>query len=115
MLRNVIQFCENKNDCRRVQVLAYFNEHFGRENCDYSCDHSNSGNIFEVQDLTEYAKAAVGLARRLSKAKVTLFHCVDAYRGGRKKITVAGHDELEEFGLGSDLERGVVEPLLPPY
>jgi bloom syndrome protein len=112
MLRNVVQFCENKSDCRRVQVLAYFNEHFSRENCDNNCDNCKSGSTFEMQDLTEHAKAAVRLARRLSKEKVTLLHCVDVYRGSRsKKITDAGHDEFEEFGLGSDLERGVVERL----
>jgi bloom syndrome protein len=112
MLRNVVQFCENKSDCRRVQVLAYFNEHFSRENCDNSCDNCKAGSTFEMQDLTEHAKAAVRLARRLSKEKVTLLHCVDVYRGSRsKKITDAGHDGLEEFGLGSELERGVVERL----
>lgn len=112
MLRNVVQFCENKTDCRRVQVLAYFNEHFNREDCDNSCDNCKSGSNFEAQDLTEHAKAAVRLARHLSKEKVTLLYCVDVYRGSRlKRITDAGHDQLEEFGLGSDLERGVVERL----
>jgi len=112
MLRNVVQFCENKSDCRRVQVLAYFNEHFSRQDCDNSCDSCKSGTTFEMQDLTEHAKAAVSLARRLSKEKVTLLHCVDVYRGSRsKKITNAGHDEFAEFGLGSNLERGVVERL----
>ena len=112
MLRSVVQFCENKSDCRRVQVLAYFNEHFSRENCDNGCDNCKSESTFEMQDLTEHAKAAVRLARRLSKDKVTLLHCADVYRGSKsKKILDARHDELEEFGLGSDLERGVVERL----
>jgi bloom syndrome protein len=112
MLRSVIQFCENKSDCRRVQVLAYFNEHFDRENCDNGCDNCKSGSTFEMQDFTEHAKAALRLARRLSKDKVTLLHCADVYRGSKsKKILDARHDELEEFGLGSDLERGVVERL----
>src|SRR2546423_10918888 len=112
MLRSVVQFCENRSDCRRVQVLAYFNEHFNRENCDNGCDNCKSGSTFEMQDLTEHAKAAVRLVRRLSKDKVTLLHCADVYRGSKsKKIIDARHDELEEFGLGSDLERGVVERL----
>jgi bloom syndrome protein len=112
MLRSVVQFCENRSDCRRVQVLAYFNEHFNRENCDGGCDNCKSGSTFEMQDLTEHAKAAVRLVGRLSGDKVTLLHCADVYRGSKsKKITDARHDELEEFGLGSDLERGVVERL----
>ena len=112
MLRNMVQFCENKSDCRRVQVLAYFNEHFSREKCDNGCDNCKSGSTFEMQDLTKDAKAAVRLVRNLSKEKVTLLYCVDVYRGSKsKKIIDAGHDRLEEFGLGSDLERGVVERL----
>jgi bloom syndrome protein len=112
MLRSVVQFCENKSDCRRVQVLAYFNEHFSRENCDNGCDNCKSESTFEMQDLTEHAKAAVRMVGRLSKDKVTLLHCADVYRGSKsKKILDARHDELEEFGLGSDLERGVVERL----
>ena len=32
-LRQVIQYCENTTDCRRKQVLQYFNETFDPANC----------------------------------------------------------------------------------
>jgi len=112
MLRNVVQFCENRSDCRRVQVLAYFNEHFDRENCNNGCDNCNSASTFATQDFSEHARHAIGLVRKVQKDKVTLLHCVDVYRGARnKKMADAGHDHLDEFGIGADLERGEVERL----
>lgn len=112
MLRNVVEFCQNKSDCRRVQVLAYFNELFDRGNCNGGCDNCNSGTVFESQDFTAHAVAAVKLVRRVQKQSVTLLHCVDVFRGARgKKISELGHDQIDEFGLGEGLERGDVERL----
>jgi len=112
MLRNMVQYCENRSDCRRVQVLAYFNEHFDREKCEGGCDNCNSTSTFETHDLTNHAQAAIRMVKRLQGSEVTLLHCVDVYRGGRtKKIIDAGHDQLEEAGMGADLERGDVERL----
>ena len=112
MLRKVIQFCENKSDCRRVQVLGYFNESFNKEECRGSCDNCNSKNTFETQDFTDYAAIALNLVRRIQAANVTLLHCVDVFRGAKtKKITSLEHDELHEFGAGSDIDRGNVERL----
>ncbi len=112
MLRNVIGFCENKSDCRRVQVLRYFNESFRREDCNGACDNCTSQSSFETQDYTEYAVAAIALVKRVEKSKVTLLHCVDVFRGGKsKKIAALDHGKLPEYGAGSHLERGDVERL----
>jgi bloom syndrome protein len=112
MLRNVVQFCENRSDCRRVQVLAYFNEHFQREKCNGACDNCTSESSFESQDFTDYARSAIKLVRRVQEQRVTLLHCVDVFRGTKnKKITDLGHDQIQEFGLGGELERGDAERL----
>ncbi|OCK76225.1 hypothetical protein K432DRAFT_336094 [Lepidopterella palustris CBS 459.81] len=110
MLRNVVQFCENRSDCRRVQVLKYFSESFRREDCNNSCDNCKSDCIFESRDVTDYAAAAVSLVSKLQERKVTLLHCVDVFRGGKGK-KINSHAELEEYGFGADLERGDVERL----
>ena len=113
MLRNVVQFCENRSDCRRVQVLNYFNESFRRENCAGSCDNCASTSSFETQDLSVYATAAINLVRQIQHDNVTLLHCVDTLRGAKnKKISEMGHDQLPEFGKGSHLDRGHLERLL---
>lgn len=112
LLRNVVQFCENRSDCRRAQVLEYFNEHFDPEDCKSGCDNCNSTSSFEEQDFTQHARNAIRLVRKVHRDKVTLLHCIDVYRGGRsKKISDLGHDDLEEYGLGSDLGKTDVERL----
>ena len=112
MLRNVVQFCENRADCRRVQILKYFNENFQQENCAGACDNCNSNTVFATRDFTDEAALAIGLVTKVQDQNVTLLHCVDVFRGARnKKITDLHHDDIEEYGIGSGLERGVVERL----
>lgn len=112
MLRNVIGFCENRSDCRRVQVLSYFNESFKSEDCKGACDNCNSKSNFESRDFSKYAVDAIALVKRVQQEGVTLLHCVDVFRAGKsKKITDLKHYNLEEYGAGSELERGDVERL----
>lgn len=112
MLRNMIQFCENKTDCRRVQVLAYFNEHFHKRDCEESCDNCMSDAHFETKDFSHHAKKIIGLVRRIDGQDVTLLQCADIYRGGKnKKVTDSGYDSLPEYRAGATLDRGDVERL----
>jgi len=112
MLRKMVQFCDNRSDCRRVQVLAYFSETFHRDECESQCDSCNSASTFEVQDFTEPAKQAINLVRQIGHQKVTTLHCIDVFRGHvSKKVKTCEHDQLGEFGLGSHLDRGDVERL----
>lgn len=112
MLRTVVGFCENKSDCRRVQVLSYFNEPFKSEDCNGACDNCNSKSNFESKDFSSYAVVAIALVKRIEHQNVTLLHCVDVLRGSKtKKILDLGHVNLEQYGVASDLERGDVERL----
>ena len=112
MLRTVQAFCENGNDCRRVQVLHYFNEAFESENCHQSCDNCRSTATYEVQDFTEFAIAAIDVVRSIQDSKVTLLHCVDVFRGAKnKKVVDWGHDRASGYGAGSQLDRGDAERL----
>lgn len=112
MLRNVVQFCENKSDCRRMQVLAYFNEHFSPNECQRTCDNCTSNSTFETRDLTSHARDAIRIVQQLAASKIALGHCSDIYRGtGGKKMGDTGYDELDEFGKGKTLEREDVDRL----
>lgn len=112
LLRNVVQFCENRSDCRRVQVLAYFNEHFSREDCQDQCDNCKSPDRFEAHDFSHHVVNVIQLVRQVARQNVTLLHCVDVYRGARnKKISDMSHDQLSQYGLGQELGRGDVERL----
>ena len=108
MLRNVIQFCENRTDCRRVQILGYFNERFQKEQCNRCCDNCTSENAFRLQDFTRHAVAAIQLVESAQDENVSLNNCVDAFRGARRKRGPSEQDTTN-FGFGSKLEKGIAE------
>lgn len=116
MLRTVVGFCENKSDCRRVQVLNYFSERFPKEKCHAQCDNCNSTDRFETRDYTDLSIAAVTLLKSLinqRKENVTLLRLVDIMRGGRSKaFTDQNYDELQGFGAAAGQDRNDIERLL---
>ena len=112
MLRHVVQFCENRNDCRRVQILNYFNETFKREECRGLCDNCSSNKKFENRDVTQYAINAIELVKEIRTREVTLHQCADTFWGSKsKKITECKLHEAKHFKAGSDLDRDDVERL----
>jgi bloom syndrome protein len=113
MLRNVVQYCENRSDCRRVQVLAYFAEYFRREDCNNTCDNCKSDLVFEIHDYTEQASWAIKIVRQfqIAKEKVTVIYCTDILRGDCKRPKDPSHRKMPGYGKGSDLDRGTAERL----
>ena len=112
MLRNVVGFCENRSDCRRAQVLNYFNEHFSAADCHDTCDNCTSKGTFERRDMTDHAKNVIRLVQRVQRDNATMLQCCDIYRGHNSKVVrERSYDDLQEYGRGSDLERGDVERL----
>ncbi|KAL1303117.1 hypothetical protein AAFC00_006552 [Neodothiora populina] len=112
MLRKVVQYCENRSDCRRVQVLQYFAESFDQKNCQGACDNCTSDSTFITKEFTEYAKKAINLVGEFKKPrKVTLIQCQDIFRGAGQKKTVASNSDLDGYGAGAELDRGEVERL----
>jgi len=112
MLRRMIQYCENKSDCRRVLVLQYFSEVFHRDDCGAKCDNCNSESRFETEDFTDLAKEAVELVRNVASQKVTVLHCMDLLRGhANKKAKILNHNMLAQFGTAAHLNRENLERL----
>lgn len=112
MLQSMIQYCEERVECRRVQVLRYFDEKFAQEDCNSTCDNCESDATFEAVDFSEYATAAVQLVKQIMKDEVTLLHCVDVLRGiSNAKVKRFGHENFREFGIAKALKRVEVERL----
>jgi len=114
MLRNVVQYSENKSDCRRVQILAYFNEYFRREHCNKSCDNCKSDSVFETRDFSEYASSAIKLVRHFQETlneNVTLQYCVNIFRGSVKRPRSPEHRQIPWNGAGSALQLAEAERL----
>lgn len=109
-LKQVVQYCENKSDCRRKQVLHFFNEEFDPAKCNKQCDNCCSDTVAVVKDVTEHCQNIVKLVQEILQDKVTTIHCQDVYRGSRSsKILKMGHQESSYHGLGSSLDRGAIE------
>ncbi|KAF1946676.1 hypothetical protein EJ02DRAFT_393754 [Clathrospora elynae] len=106
MLRTVIQYCENKADCRRAQVLGYFSEAFDTSKCKSTCDNCRSDATFITKDLTEYAAMAIKLVSQVHGENVTMHQCVDAFRGASNAKIKSSGLEQHGWGYGKGLERG---------
>ena len=83
-LRRVVQFCMNKTDCRRTQVLAYFGEQFPKEQCHKTCDNCMSPKDVVMKDVGELASAAVRIVSAIERDKgVTMLYAIDVFRGSK--------------------------------
>lgn len=110
MLQQVIQYCENKAECRRVQVLRYFGETFNPSECNSTCDNCRSGEKYEDRDVTDFAKDALAVVRALESEKKTLLFAMDVFRGSGSKE----HKKLERapgYGAGKAWQRSDCERL----
>lgn len=112
-LRQVVQYCENKSDCRRRQVLHYFNETFDAKNCLKKCDNCCSNITSITRDMTAHCINIIKMIEKIQGDKVTVIHCQDVYKGSKsKKIVTLGHTDIEYHGLGKDLDRGDIERMI---
>lgn len=112
MLNRVIQYCQNSTDCRRKQVLQYFNETFDVRLCRGGCDNCRFGSnqVKEIRDVSQRAKEIVELVYSVQKDHVTLLNCIEIYRGTRaKRFLDKGLDKAKNYGVGKNLDRTEVE------
>ena len=90
------------HDCRRVRLLAYFDEQ--SEPCG-NCD--NCLQPPAVWDATDAARKALSCIYRFHQSSGFGFgaaHLIDVLRGkATDKVTQRGHDKLSTFGIGADV------------
>ncbi len=60
-LTQIVDFCEEEFECRRVTALSYFDEEFEKKNCHYMCDNCNKRLLSETKDVTKECKIILGL------------------------------------------------------
>ncbi|KFZ20458.1 hypothetical protein V501_00120 [Pseudogymnoascus sp. VKM F-4519 (FW-2642)] len=116
MLNRMSQFCENRVDCRRVEVLAYFGERFQKEDCNGTCDNCNSTSVYEAVDRSKETRIALSIVRQLHTENLTLVNYADIMRGNRAnksaKIVSLNLDKMSLFGQVKHLHKNEVESLL---
>lgn len=79
MLNRVTAFCDNKSDCRRVEILGYFGEEFSAAQCRKTCDNCKAGLIVEQREFSEYAIAAIRVVQ--AQRRITAVQCADILMG----------------------------------
>ena len=111
----LLALCE-AHDCRRVRLLAYFDE--SSEPCG-NCDNCLSPPA--TWDATEAARKALSGIYRFRNAagsgRYGAGHLIDVLRGKRtEKVAQHGHDGLSTWGIGADVSeaqwRGVLRQLI---
>lgn len=97
----MIAYCENKLECRRELVLAYFGESFAKENCNQTCDNCKNNLSADFVDISGHVKNLIEIIQELGESNVTINQCIDIYRGSKSgKILDQGHDSLNAYGKG---------------
>ncbi|KAH9411108.1 DEAD/DEAH box helicase [Ordospora pajunii] len=104
----VIQFCENKTDCRRMQVLAHFGEVFDAKQCGKTCDNCRREFVVK-KDYVKEAKDLILLV--YTSNKITLCQAVDVYKGvsTKKSKEFIGS---EYYGKGRKMSRTTIERIV---
>lgn len=115
LLNEVSQFCENKFDCRRTQILAYFSEEFDPRNCKRTCDNCHNAPELQTVDFTKYAISALKLVERLQRERLSVSYYIDLFKGAKLKRFRPEHTEVAEYGMGADLIRSDVERLFRKF
>lgn len=113
-LFEVLRFCNNKTDCRRTQILAFFNEKFNAANCNQGCDVclGRDQNDFTIEDVTQDAIAVVEMVKSFGRTeRITVQNAADCYRGA-KGTAAKELDRNPHFGAGNHWARGDAERLI---
>ncbi|KAA8576594.1 hypothetical protein EYC84_006692 [Monilinia fructicola] len=111
MLDAMVRFCENRIDCRRVQLLQYFGETFKSEECG-KCDTCNSNNTYEERDFSSEARKVISLVSKVD-GNFAIGHFSAILEGkAPAKVKAEGHDELDEFGSLKSMGKTEIERLI---
>ncbi len=109
-LREVLQYCENKVDCRRQLVLQYFGERFDKSQCNRTCDNCERAMKVTIVDRTDYAVKALKLSEALPE-RHTLNQLVDMFKGSTAK-RYASLQDIPFYGAAADLSKTEAERIL---
>ncbi|KAF6525783.1 hypothetical protein HZS61_011578 [Fusarium oxysporum f. sp. conglutinans] len=102
MLNRVTAFCDNKSDCRRVEILRYFGEDFSAAQCRKTCDNCRAGLIFEQREFSEYAIAAIRVVQ--AQRRITTVQCADILMG-RKYPPYEARRSEDWYGMAKNLKK----------
>jgi len=113
-LYQMVSYCENNVDCRRVQLLHHFDEHFDPADCGGRCDNCRSTLPGCTRDVTKEAQAILRIVRHIFQKdakKCRAQTIADVFRGSKSK-NVAEFVDLPDYNSGKGLTVSDAERLL---
>lgn len=112
--RAVVDYCLDISECRRVQLLHYFDERFDKVDCARGCDNCAHPLPLVTRNVTREAGFAVELVQSFqAKAEpVTLAHCRDILKGSKTTaIKAKQHEKLPFHGSARDMPSELLEQM----
>lgn len=101
-VQEVLRFCQNLTDCRRKQVLRFFNEDFDPAQCNQGCDVclNRDQNKYKTVDVLEDARNLIKMVQAFGRDdRVTQKNVADCFRG-MGGSTDKGLGNNPHFGVG---------------
>jgi bloom syndrome protein len=103
----VIDYCEEPFQCRRVLALAYFDEVFDRNSCGKMCDNCNKNLQIEDKDVTEDSIKILEFFKYMKSHNfdVTTTQVIDILKlGKREKIKKYNNFNISYLGMLKHLQ-----------
>ncbi|KAL0938914.1 RecQ family ATP-dependent DNA helicase [Colletotrichum truncatum] len=109
MLNRVTAFCDNLENCRRVEILRYFGEVFNGDDCNKTCDNCRAGAVFEQKDFSDKAIAAIQAVG--NHEKLTINQCSEILMGKRYQANLIPHPD-DPHGIAKSLKKHEIERII---
>ncbi|KAK6905567.1 hypothetical protein I203_106397 [Kwoniella mangroviensis CBS 8507] len=113
-MNEVLRYCNNKADCRRSQVLSFFNESFDPRNCNQGCDVclGRDRSVYTTLDVTDDALNVIKMVQSFEREdRITIVNAAECFRGF-KGSSGKGLDQNPLFGIGKEWTRQEGERLI---
>lgn len=111
-IQGMIDYCENKLDCRRFLQLKQFNESFDPKDCKGFCDNCKlkSTTIASELDVSQNVRDILNLIKEGGKMKL-IRSLAMTYHGSKSKEIPNKFKNLKEYGAGKSLKIQQIEDI----
>lgn len=110
--REVVKYCANISECRRVQILRHFGQDFHESNCHRNCDNCLDDRESVREDVTIVATSAIDIIQAISDLgdKATLPLLTRMLQGSKMSdIRKRGFGDIAGIGACKGLSPELVE------
>ena len=96
-ITQMVDYCEEQFECRRVMALKYFDEKFDSKDCNLMCDNCNKKLTCEKKDVTDISLKILDFVKNCSEKnlKITVVQSVDYLMGknGKQHMSWPSNDK----------------------